>query len=53
MIHHAAPSFWVAYRELPATVRAGLHHRALGIGVADGVLWFWIGTHSEYDALIR
>lgn len=35
------------------SVRIGLHCRALGVEVDDGVLWFWIGTHSEYDRLIR
>jgi len=34
------------------SVRVGLHYRALGVDVADGVLWFWIGTHGEYDALV-
>ena len=35
------------------SVRVGLHYRALGAGVEGGVQWFWIGTHAEYDALIR
>ena len=34
------------------SVRVGLHYRALGVGVTDGVLWIWIGTHAEYDALV-
>jgi hypothetical protein len=34
------------------SVRAGAAHRALGVGVSVGVLWFWIGTHAEYDRLI-
>jgi hypothetical protein len=34
------------------SVRAGLHHRALGVDVDDGILWFWIGTHAEYDGLV-
>ncbi len=34
------------------SVRVGLHYRALGIPVPEGVLWFWIGTHAEYDHLI-
>lgn len=34
------------------SVRVGLHYRALGTDVADGVLWFWIGTHAEYDELV-
>jgi len=35
------------------SVRIGLRYRALGIDVSDGVLWFWIGSHAEYDRLIR
>jgi hypothetical protein len=34
------------------SVRVGLNYRTLGIEVADGVLWFWIGNHSEYDKII-
>lgn len=34
------------------SVRAGIHHRALGIDVTDGIMWFWIGTHGEYDKII-
>jgi len=34
------------------SVRVGLHHRAIGVEALDGVLWFWIGNHAEYDSLI-
>ena len=34
------------------SVRAGLHYRALGIDVEDGIMWVWIGAHGEYDRLI-
>lgn len=34
------------------SVRAGLSYRALGVEVKDGISWFWIGTHAEYDKLI-
>lgn len=34
------------------SVRVGLHYRALGLAVEDGIVWFWIGTHTEYDRLI-
>ena len=34
------------------SVRAGLHHRALGMEVDDGIMWIWIGTHGEYDKII-
>ena len=35
------------------SVRVGLKYRALGVEIEDGVLWFWIGTHAEYDDLIK
>ena len=34
------------------SVRVGLHYRAFGIPVPEGVQWFWIGGHGEYDQLI-
>jgi hypothetical protein len=33
-------------------VRVGAHYRALGVDVEGGVLWFWIGSHADYDRLI-
>ena len=35
------------------SARIGLHYRAAGIGVQGGISWFWIGTHAEYDILLR
>jgi len=29
-----------------------LHHRAIGWVEGDVVVWFWIGSHADYDALI-
>lgn len=83
MNHFASPEFWVAYRALPAEIRAladksfallkadprhpslhfkrvgdyfsarvGLHYRAVGVEVTDGISWFWVGTHAEYDRLV-
>jgi hypothetical protein len=34
------------------SVRVGLHYRALGVTIEGGVLWFWMGTHAQYDKLI-
>jgi len=34
------------------SVRVGLHFRALGLPRDDGVHWFWVGTHAEYDRLV-
>ena len=33
------------------SVRIGAHYRALATEVDDGLLWFWIGTHADYDKL--
>ena len=35
------------------SVRIGLYYRALGIPAQGGIHWFWIGTHAEYDKLVR
>lgn len=34
------------------SVRVGLGHRALGVDGPDGPVWFWIGSHSDYDRLL-
>jgi hypothetical protein len=34
------------------SARVGLHYRAVGVDARDGIVWFWIGTHAEYDKLI-
>ena len=34
------------------SVRVGDRYRALGHDVPDGIQWFWIGSHAEYDRLI-
>lgn len=34
------------------TVRVGLYYRAIAVEVSNGLLWFWIGTHDEYDKII-
>jgi len=34
------------------SARVGLHYRALGVEADDTLVWFWIGSHSEYDRLI-
>ena len=38
-------SFW--------SVRVGLHYRALAIEADSVTVWVWIGTHAEYDTLVR
>jgi len=33
--------------------RVGLGYRALALVDGDAAVWFWIGTHAEYDQLLR
>ena len=35
------------------SARVGLQYRAVGVEAPDGIVWFWIGTHAEYDKRIR
>ena len=35
------------------SVRIGDNYRAIGHFVEDGVEWVWIGSHDEYDNLLR
>ena len=35
------------------SARVGLHYRALAFEVDDGYVWFWIGSHAEYDKLVK
>jgi hypothetical protein len=34
------------------SVRVGLHYRALAVEHETDIVWFWIGTHAEYDRLL-
>lgn len=34
------------------SVRVGLHYRALAVEQDDNFVWFWIGSHAEYDHLL-
>jgi hypothetical protein len=33
------------------SARVGTHYRALAVEAPEGVLWFWIGSHAEYDRI--
>ncbi len=34
------------------SARVGIHFRAPGVEVPEGVFWFWIGSHADYDKLL-
>jgi hypothetical protein len=47
------PSLFFKKVERFWSVRVGLHYRAVGVDLPDGVLRFWIGSHADYDRVVR
>jgi hypothetical protein len=35
------------------SVRVGLNHRALARERPEGLQWFWIGSHADYERILR
>ncbi|AGB71991.1 MULTISPECIES: hypothetical protein [Rhizobium] len=35
------------------SARVGISWRALAVADGDDLVWFWIGSHTEYDKLLR
>jgi hypothetical protein len=35
------------------SVRIGIGWRAVGLREDDTMIWFWIGSHAEYDRLLK
>ena len=34
------------------SLRVGLHYRAMAGENGDNMVWFWIGSHAEYDKFV-
>ena len=67
-VRHQAQKNYRLFRENPAhpslrfksihpskpyySVRASLGYRAVGIRDGEVMIWFWIGSHTDYDRLI-
>ncbi|HEY9702143.1 MAG TPA: hypothetical protein V6C58_06840 [Allocoleopsis sp.] len=34
------------------SVRVTKNYRSLGINESEGILWFWIGDHQEYEQIL-
>ena len=35
------------------SARVGLGYRALAVRDGEAVIWFWIGSHADYDHLLK
>jgi len=52
--HHPGLSFKQVDTKPPLySVRIGLHYRALGVKQGDTIVWVWIGSHADYDKLLK
>ena len=40
-------------RDMVYSVRVTLGYRALGLLENEEITWFWIGSHAEYDRLLK
>jgi len=47
------PSLHLKKVEKYWSVRVGKKYRALAMEVKEGLIWFWIGSHSEYIRLLK
>lgn len=43
----------VSQRQPIYSVRVTIDYRALGLRENEEMYWFWIGTHSEFDVLLK
>ena len=51
---HPGLHFKQVCRDPPTySARVGIGYRALGVLDGNTVIWFWIGTHAEYDKLLE
>jgi hypothetical protein len=35
------------------SARVGIGYRAVGLLDGDAIVWYWIGSHAEYDLLLK
>lgn len=51
--YHPSLRFGPVYATRPIySVRIGRGWRALGIKADETIIWYWIGSHAEYDRLL-
>lgn len=52
--HHPSLEFKRVSRRQPIfSARIGIGYRALGLRENDHIYWFWLGSHAEYDQLLK
>jgi hypothetical protein len=52
--HHPGLNFKKIRADLPIySVRIGIGYRAVGFMEGDTIVWYWIGSHANYDNLLK
>ncbi|WP_422110751.1 hypothetical protein [Candidatus Synechococcus calcipolaris] len=52
--YHPSLQFKRVSRKQPIySVRVSISYRVLGLLESDHVYWYWIGTHDEYNELLK
>jgi hypothetical protein len=50
---HPGLRFKKVYADPPTySARVGIGYRAVGVTDGDTVVWYWIGSHADYDKLL-
>jgi hypothetical protein len=51
--HHPGLRFRQVHATEPIySARVELHYRAVGLLNGEEIVWFWIGSHADYDMLL-
>lgn len=52
--HHPSLRFRRVHPTRPIySARVGIDYRVVGVREGDDIHWFWIGSHSEYDHVLK
>jgi hypothetical protein len=52
--HHPSLRFRRVHPTRPVfSARVGMDYRAVGIRRGNDIFWFWIGSHADYDRLLK
>jgi hypothetical protein len=52
--HHPGLRFKAVHPSQPIySARVGRGYRALGMLEGDTVIWYWIGSHADYDQILK
>jgi hypothetical protein len=52
--HHPGLHFKQVHPDPPIySARVGIGYRALGVVDKDTIVWYWIGSHADYDHLLQ